>query len=378
MVNVSYWEKKHFFKADIIIIGSGIVGLNAAITIKQNAPKTSVFVLERGFLPTGASTKNAGFACFGSVSELIEQEHITGTEGLYRLISKRWQGLAKLKALLGSDKISYQNYGGYELFTPGQQFLAESCVAKLRHFNYLIADAVGDKQVFSLAKDKIKTFGFNAVDMLIENKLEAQIDTGLMMQALLAKAQDLGVKVYNSCNVKSMYETNNGINVYTEQGDFTCSKVLVATNAFVNELLPNMAVKPGRGQVIVTKPIKNLRLKGTFHYDRGYYYFRNIDDRILLGGGRNLDFETEQTTEFGETELVQNALQNLLREVILPDTALEIEQKWSGIMAFGPQLAPIISEVKPHIFCAVRCNGMGVAIGSQTGEEAGEMILESL
>jgi hypothetical protein len=50
--------------------------------------------------------------------------------------------------------------------------------------------------------------------------------------------------------------------------------------------------------------------------DRGYYYFRNIGDRILLGGGRNLDFDVENTTEFAQTEIVQNKLEELLKEVI--------------------------------------------------------------
>lgn len=75
---------------------------------------------------------------------------------------------------------------------------------------------------------------------------------------------------------------------------------------------------------------------------------------------------------------MQHTLLRLLKEVILPDTPFEIEQKWSGIMAFGTELNPIIEEVKPNVFCAVRCNGMGIAIGSQTGEEAGELVLRSL
>jgi hypothetical protein len=49
--------------------------------------------------------------------------------------------------------------------------------------------------------------------------------------------------------------------------------------------------------------------------DQGYYYFRN-GDRILLGGGRNLDFDVENTTEFAQTEIVQNKLEEL-KEVIL-------------------------------------------------------------
>ena len=378
LYNLSYWEKKNFFHADVIIIGSGIVGLNAAITIKSENPKTSVLILERGFLPSGASTKNAGFACFGSVSELIEQEKLIGTDGLYQLISKRWKGLLKLRNLLGDESISFQNNGGFELFKPEQSDLANECVAKMSHFNTLIEDIVLQKDTYSLTNSKINSFGFKGIDVLIENNLEAQIDPGLMMKALLAKALSIGVQIYTSCRVKELLTETNSVIIKTSQGDFSCNRVLLATNAFVNELVSDLAVVPGRGQVIITKPIPNLKLKGTFHYDKGYYYFRNIDDRILLGGGRNLDFKTEETTEFGETAVVQQALVNLLKETILPETHFEIEQKWSGIMAFGAQLAPLIEEVKPNVFCAVRCNGMGIAIGSQTGQEAGEMVLKSL
>jgi len=376
--NLSYWEKKNFFNADVIIIGSGIVGVNAAISLKTASPRTSVLILERGFLPSGASTKNAGFACFGSISELIEQEKLTGTDGLHQLITKRWKGLLKLRSLLGDENIAYQNNGGYELFRPEQHLLTEECLAKMGHFNSLIEDIVGQKDVYHIAGHKINTFGFNHIEMLIENKLEAQIDPGKMMKMLLAKAAASGVQILNNCKVQEILADEKEVSLRTDQGIFTSKKVLLTTNAFVNELLPDLPVVPGRGQVIVTKPIQNLKIKGTFHYDKGYYYFRNIDDRILLGGGRNLDFEAEETTAFGDTVLVQNALYNLLKEVVLPETVFEIEHKWSGIMAFGPQFSPIIEEVKPNVFCAVRCNGMGIAMGSHTGEEAAHKILQVL
>src|SRR5690349_17222907 len=142
---ISYWEKKHFFNYDIIIIGSGIVGLNAAIYLKTAAPNLSVAVLERGFLPSGASTKNAGFACFGSISELIEQEKIIGTTGLYNLIDKRWNGLLKLRKLLGDNSIAYRNYGGYELFKPLENELSSLCVSKIGHYNQILKDITGEK-----------------------------------------------------------------------------------------------------------------------------------------------------------------------------------------------------------------------------------------
>ncbi len=373
----SYWERQNFFTADVIIIGSGIVGLNAALTIKLARPKASVIVLERGFLPAGASTKNAGFACFGSVSELIEQEKICGTAGLHHLISKRWKGLLKLRRLLGDKAISYQNNGGYELFKPQDEALSHECVLKLSHFNALIEDIVDEKDVYSVADEQISDFGFKGISTLLKNKLEAQIDPGRMMKALLATVSALGVTVLNSCEVKKINEEVNHVLLETKEGNFTCKKVVLTTNAFISELLPSVNVLPGRGQVVITKPIANLKLKGTYHYDKGFFYFRNVDDRVLLGGGRNLDFKAEETTDFGETEKVQTALLNLLKNVILPDTPFEIDQKWSGIMAFGKELHPIIEEIKPNVFCAVRCNGMGIAIGSHTGQEVGELVSRS-
>ena len=378
MVNgLSYWEKTSFFDYDVIVIGSGIVGLNAAIHLKKSAPALKISVLESGFLPTGASTKNAGFACFGSISELVEQEKICGTDGLVNLIEKRWKGLLKLRQLLGDDSIDYKPLGGYELFRENEVDLTEQCVSKIEHFNKLIASVVG-LNTFDLKNESISTFRLKGIKNLIANQYEAQIDTGKMMFNLLLYAQQIGISVFNNCKVDEIIAEDSALFLKTKQGDFNCKKVIVTTNAFVNTLIPDLDVTPGRGQVLITKPIKDLKIKGTFHYDKGYYYFRNINRRVLLGGGRNLDFKTEKTTELGQTENVQSALESLLREVILPDTPFEIEQRWSGIMAFGKQLEPIITEARPNIFCAVRCSGMGVAMGSQTGEDVAQLVLNSL
>ncbi len=47
-------------------------------------------------------------------------------------------------------------------------------------------------------------------------------------------------------------------------------------------------------------------------------------------------------------------------------------------MAFGDTLTPIITEIRENVFCAVRCNGMGIAMGSQVGETVGDMVLKAL
>ena len=149
---------------------------------------------------------------------------------------------------------------------------------------------------------------------------------------------------------------------------------MIATNGFASQLnIPN--VKPARAQVLITKPIKNLHIQGTFHLDQGYYYFRNIDNRILFGGGRNLDFKTEETTEFAQTKLIQNKLETLLKTTILPEIDFEINQRWSGIMGVGKQKKAIVKQLSNNVFCGVRLGGMGVAIGSLIGKELAEITL---
>ncbi|MEH3115339.1 NAD(P)/FAD-dependent oxidoreductase [Pedobacter terrae] len=375
---LSYWEKESFFcNYDAIVIGSGIVGLNAAIQLKKTAPSLKIVILEKGFLPTGSSTKNAGFACFGSISELIEQEKLIGSDRLTMLIEKRWKGLLKLRHLLGDNTIDYQCLGGYELFKKEDNFSADLGVSKIEHFNHLVNDIVGS-DAFLLNNKKISFFGFDGVDRLVRNQYEAQIDTGKMMSALIQYAQQLGISIFNNCKVDRIEEESKGFCLVTKNGNFLCKRLIVTANAYIKDLYPDVDINPGRGQVLITKPIKNLKIKGTFHYDKGYYYFRNINNRILLGGGRNIDFKAEETTTFGQTEPVQSALEQLLREVILPTTNYEIDYRWSGIMAFGKTLEPLIEEIRPNVFCATRCNGMGVAIGSQSGEEVANLLLNKL
>ena len=88
-MNLSYWELKEWFsKIDFAIVGSGIVGLNCALQLKKIHPKATIIVLEKGMLPQGASTKNAGFACFGSLSEILDDLQSHTEEEVFKLIKK--------------------------------------------------------------------------------------------------------------------------------------------------------------------------------------------------------------------------------------------------------------------------------------------------
>jgi glycine/D-amino acid oxidase-like deaminating enzyme len=195
-----------------------------------------------------------------------------------------------------------------------------------------------------------------------------------MMKNLLELARRMGVEILNTIEVNKIRDLETKVELHCNQGVFTANKVVVATNGFASQLLQLKDVKPARAQVLITKPIEGLKIKGAFHYQQGYYYFRNIDNRILLGGGRNLDFEGEATFGQGTTPLIQDELEKLLKTVILPDTNFEIDRRWSGIMGVGNEKKPIIRPVSTNVLAAVRMGGMGVAIGSLVGEKAAQML----
>ncbi|WP_397364071.1 NAD(P)/FAD-dependent oxidoreductase [Olleya sp. R77988] len=369
-MKLSYWEIKSWLtNVDYTIVGSGIVGLNCALQLKKRFPKASVLILEKGTLPQGASTKNAGFACFGSLSEIIDDLKSHTEQEVADLVQKRINGLQLLRNNLGDKTIDYQQLGGYELFSKTDN-LYENCVEKIKNVNTLLKP-IFNAEVFSF---KSNTFGFqNIKNEYSFNQFEGQIDTGKMMEALLQKALLNGIKILNNVSVTSFSEDANAVKVETNQFGFSTSKLLIATNGFASQLLDEK-VKPARAQVLITKPIKNLHIKGTFHLDEGYYYFRNIDNRILLGGGRNLDFKAEETTDLGQTTLIQNKLEDLLKTTILPNTSFEIDHSWSGIMGIGTQKKPILKQLSNNVYCGVRLGGMGVAIGSFVGEELADLV----
>lgn len=370
-MNLSYWEHKTWFSnVDFAIIGSGIVGLNSALHLREKYPQSKILVLEKGSLPQGASTKNAGFACFGSISEILSDIKSHSEEEVFSLVQKRYHGIQLMRKLLGDDNIGFQQQGGHELFLDSDSGLFQQCLEEMGNLNKLLKPIFGQGPFIS--NDNL--FGFGCIQSsYITQQFEGQLDTGQMMKTLLQKCLKKSIHILNGITVEELVDHKTSVAIKTSQFEFESNKVLVATNGFASKLLQTENVVPARAQVLITAPIKNLKIKGTFHFDQGYYYFRNIDDRILFGGGRNLDPKTEETSEFGQTKLIQDHLEKLLNTVILPQQKVEISQRWSGIMGVGKQKSPIVKQLSNNISCGVRLGGMGVALGSMVGKELAEL-----
>jgi glycine/D-amino acid oxidase-like deaminating enzyme len=379
-MQVSIWEKETFFAPqDVIIVGSGFVGLWSAFYLKKNNPRLKITILDQGFIPTGASTRNAGFACFGSLSEVVSDGKTLGTDRMLELVEMRYKGLERIQKHFKDAMIDFELCGGYELYSHQDKTTTAELSYNIDYINSLFKTFTGTKKTYRLIDDSISTFGFGNTKHLVKNNLEGVLHSGKLLTALLHRVQGMGVQVMTSVEVTSIESNSNGVMVHTNQlHEFQTSKLLLCTNAFTRMLLPELDVVPARGQVILTSPIKGLNWSGAFHSDEGYYYFRNLGERVLLGGARNLALENETTTVMETSNFIQQQLEHYLERVVLPEhkNAYTIEHRWAGIMAMGSEKMPLVKNLGDNLFCAVRMSGMGVALAPVVGQEVAKMMMD--
>ena len=200
-----------------------------------------------------------------------------------------------------------------------------------------------------------------------------------MIFSLKKKLVSLGVDCYFSTEVESFEETSSKIFLKLKSRnqsiDIKTNKLAICTNAFAKRWFEMEDISPGRGIILLTNEIPDLKIDGCFHYNQGYYYFRNIKRRLLIGGGREIDIHNESTLSFGSNKIIRQKLIEHIKTFILPDINFKIESEWSGIMGFGINKLPLIKRVSENIVLGVRLGGMGISIGSIVGEKTADLII---
>jgi glycine/D-amino acid oxidase-like deaminating enzyme len=398
---ISVWEQSTYFAPkDLVIVGCGFVGLWTAYEAIHQNPKLNITILERGTIPSGASTRNAGFSCFGSVSELISDIQLMGEAAMLETVKMRYDGLQRIQEVFKAKEIEYNQWGGYELFE-GKKTVKDTKASKankgvksdesalydisnlesdIAYLNKILAPALKTPKkngkflpIYTNASKVINKLGFQGIEALAFNQLEGQLNSAKLVLALQKAVQAKGVQILFNTEVKKFKSHKKGVTITTNlEAVLETKQFLVCTNGFAKQLIPGLDVVPARGQVFVTEPIKNLKFKGCFHFDEGYYYFRNLGNRLLLGGARNADFKNEKTYSLETSATIQKVLEDFMMQRILPKGSKKpkIELRWSGTMGIGSIKKPIIEQVQPNVYCAVRMSGMGVAIAPIVAKKA--------
>ncbi|WP_340106069.1 NAD(P)/FAD-dependent oxidoreductase [Rhodohalobacter sp. 8-1] len=357
----SYWETTEWLQPpDLLIVGGGIVGASTALFYKEKYPDCSVVIVDRGMMPEGASTRNAGFACIGSISEHLADMKTAGEDVVFGRIKRRWNGLNLLKETMGQESIGYEHTGGYEIFTDEKIF--EECRERIPEINRQLQERIGIGNVY-------KATEFEGSPAIF-NRVEGAINSGRLMRQLHRRIAKLYVETRWNCRIDSV---ENGVVTLENDTQIQPVKIVLATNGFTKNLV-NLPINPARGYVFVTQNIEDLKWRGTFHYDEGYIYFRDVENRLLIGGARNVAKDDEETDEFGVNQVIKNHLIRFVNKTLKLPADWEIEQEWSGIMGMTENKEPIIKQISPNTWVAAGLSGMGIAIGMEVAKGVVERI----
>jgi gamma-glutamylputrescine oxidase len=372
-LNKSFWEIQNETTFDYAIVGGGYTGLQTALLLQQKKPNAKLVLLERSVSGALASTKNAGFGCFGTAGEILDDLDQLSENECVDLIKRRFKGLQELRAFGKIFNIGLDESGGYEVFFETEQEWQTEVFSKLGYVNDVIAQATGVNSC--LVKKGVSNLGMNFNPIALYNSMEFQIDPVKLHKELLQQCKKAGIEILLGVDVKHFERDETGDVLLTLSQDQIKSKnVVICTNALAPHLISGTDVQPARGQVLITKPIHNLKPKGNFHATKGYFYFRNVGNRILLGGGRHLRKSAEHTESEDVSPEIQMILKQVLSTKICPGMEIEIDSAWAGTMGVRTTKLPFIGVVEPHVYAAVGLGGMGIALSKQTAKELVDLL----
>ncbi|MBK12917.1 MAG: hypothetical protein CL849_05240 [Crocinitomicaceae bacterium] len=377
---IGYWETEHLLRpADHTVVGAGIVGMSTALQLKRARPDSHVRLLERSPISAGGTTRNAGFACFGSAGEWLDDLEALGAEQLGKLIRMRAEGLTELVNLLGADAIGLKWTGGWELLgnSEGDTRLAKRIQEALHTLQTaatpLLQEALANVHpkpdpgpALVLDSDRANRVGAN---MAIALPWEGMLHTGRMVSAFHRALDAAGVQRIHGIEVQEMTEGSQTWAMDTSMGTLHTKNVGICTNGLAAQLVEGLDVQPVPNRVLVLKvPVGSLPV-GTYHLDQGYLYMRTLDEHhILFGGGRHWGIKLPLPPERDCKAEAQWDAQLL----VSAKKWLEVEKvthMWTGWLGVGSDRRPLIGESRPGLHHAVRMGGMGVAIGAGIGRE---------
>lgn len=241
-----------------------------------------------------------------------------------------------------------------------------------------------------------KRFGTNAFAMAEYNKHAAQFYPAKVTQAMIEKSDPL-TKVYAPVRVFKIMDDINGCGsiLKTDYGSVVADQVVVASNAWTSELLPELTnyLYPCRNQVLMTAPSKISNSWGAGAFSVGamsgsgdiedeIYCIRRPDGRICVGGARYLETDAAigNNDDGSLSEVVGKRIREFM-ETSFPNLApLIVEAEWTGIIALTSDRKPIVGRMpsRKNVFVAAGYNGSGMSMCFGVGKYIANMLTKNV
>lgn len=359
----SYWDYDALLpdKVDFCIIGAGFTGIGMAMGLWEKHPHASILLLEQLPIGSAASTRNAGFLCFGSPTEILDTVDDTTYDEAFELIEQRWKGSLFLKKICKNLNVPISTHGAYEIFR--QMSDLSSTSSQLQNLNKSLSAIHPQLQWHE------RCAPWAAPGKALYCPAESRIHPGKLWYALVKHLRKLDIETLHNFTLNEYRSSGNSIELtINNDRQIHTDVLLLTTNAF---LKGQNDIQAARNIVLLYEQEHNIDLKSNIHYDKGYVYMCGVNSYFLIGGGRNIDMKNEATEKFGDNPAIRKYLQDCLDELVdLPVKRKPIYQ-WSGIITSGKNGAPIWKRIDKNVYYAGRYGGMGVALSLHHGYQSG-------
>lgn len=357
-------------KCDVVIIGAGFTGLNAAVKLASSGAQ--VCILEAGELGIGSSGRSGGQVNLGlnlGPSALIKK---FGSE----------QGERMMSAVASAPNHVFNLIREHNLdCDPVQNGWVQGAVnARLVEEQQAMVD---DYQRFGidltlLDKDELKArTGTTAYAGGVLCPIAGSLQPLSYTRELARAAIGLGAKLFTNSCVTQLVKQSSGWRVDTDAGQVHCEQVLICTNAYSDSLIPKLAttVVPVRTILIASQPLSDdlrstiLPKQVTFVDKRRLIlYFRYDRNGRLCVGDHGPSRDVFKLSDFANLKKRAVAVFPALADV-------NWDFHWGGRVAMTKDSLPFMHQIAPGLTVGMGYNGRGVAMGSMMGAMLADHII---
>ncbi len=355
-------------ETDVCVVGAGFTGLSAALFLAENGFR--VTLLEGAKVGFGASGRNGGQIVNSYSRDIDVVENSTDARSARLIGEMAFEGGRIIRERIARYNIAcdLKDGGIFAAFTPRQ----------MKHLE---------------AQKKLwERYGHSGLELLDRQQIAGEVATSHYCGGMLdrsgghihplnlalgqaAAIESLGGGIHEQSPVVRIERGASPL-VHTAQGRVRCKFVIVAGNAYLGNLLPELMAKsmPCGSQVITTEPLGEERARALIPHDHciedcNYlldYYRLSSDHRLIYGGG----------VIYGARDPAD--VQALVRPKMLktfPQLAdVKIEFAWTGNFLLTLSRLPQVGRLGDNIYYSQGCSGHGVTYTHL----AGKLLAEAL
>jgi len=328
---------------DVVVVGAGVTGCSAALHLAQAGKR--VRLCDAREVAGGASGRNGGFALRGMPAPFDITAASVGEQSAQAMMAWTERAIDTIEALAGD---AFRRVGSLRIAVDDEER------DELRaEYESLVAAGFAVEWVESF--DPPLAGRFTAA---LRHVPDGVLQPARWVRRLARYAAAAGVEICEHTRVSSLDELDG-------------ATVVVCTDGYPSGLLGQIEglIIPTRGQVIATEPIPE-RVFEVPHYGRhGFDYWHQAGDgRIVVGGFRDVSFDTEFTADEQLTEPVQTALHAFVNGLL--GRELRVDYAWAGIFGLVMDFLPVVGRVPglENVWVAGGYSGHGNVLGFACGE----------